>query len=341
MQPLDFPLSLQIETTSRCNAKCGFCPHPETSKSEPQGVMEESLFRAVVDEVSEYPVSMLQPFLNNDPLMDKQILPRTEYIIRKNPLARVSITTNGALLSPKLAEGFAALPLHTIHISSNGLTARAYRDTMQIDGYRVLRNVNCLRDQIARRGSKTRIVVTAILMRNNRDEVLHMKEYWQSRGVDFYLNPLNDRAGNIAPETFKEMLPFKADSNQSQLHYWDMSSCPALYSFMAVLWNGDVVTCCMDWRRAHLMGNAKEKSLREIWTGHRYRAMRALSDAGRLHEMPLCNGCGRNRFAIDSPGLRDELERKQAASSKDLALLGVLDGFRRESPQLIQLGLMR
>ena len=29
MQALDFPNNIQIETTSRCNAKCGFCPYPD------------------------------------------------------------------------------------------------------------------------------------------------------------------------------------------------------------------------------------------------------------------------------------------------------------------------
>ena len=197
MQALEFPASVQIETTSWCNASCNFCPYPETSKTEPQGVMDEDLFQSIVEQVSHYPVQMIQPFLNNDPLMDKRIVPRLEAIIRKNPRALIRLTTNGALLKPEMARALAAMPLETIHISSNGLTEETYRQTMGIDGYRVLRNVNYLWDELRRRGSKTRLVVTAILLAANRDEVRHMHDYWRARGVTFYLNPLNNRAGTL------------------------------------------------------------------------------------------------------------------------------------------------
>ena len=337
-----FPAGIQIETTSRCNAKCGFCPHPVVSKTEPQGVMEDALYRRLIDEVSGYPVQLLQPFLNNDPLMDKRIVERTEYMVRKNPHAQVCITTNGALLHQGVAEGLASLPLHTIHISSNGLTGDTYLDTMKIDGYTVLRNVNRLLDCLQRRNSRTRLVVTAILMKRNRDEVALMREYWRSRGVEFYLNPLNDRAGNIDVAEFAEMLPFTEPANRSQLHNWHMTACQALYSSLAVLWNGDVVTCCMDWRRDNVMGSVRDATIREVWEGAQYRAIRALSDHGRLNERPLCNGCGHNRFSINSEGLERQLSADAGPqSARDRELLGTLVNLREQSPQLIQLGLMQ
>ena len=342
MRVSPFPVGIQIETTSRCNAKCGFCPHPVVSKTEPQGVMEESLYRRLIDEVSGYPVQLLQPFLNNDPLMDRQIVARTEYMARKNPHAQVCITTNGALLNQDIAEGLAELRLHTIHISSNGLTGDTYRDTMRIDGYTVLRNVNTLRDCLRRRGSRTRLVVTAILMKRNRDEVALMREYWRSRGVEFYLNPLNDRAGNIDVAEFADMLPFAEPANQSQLHNWQMTACQSLYTTLAVLWNGDVATCCMDWRRDNVMGNVRDATIREVWEGAQYRSIRALSDAGRLDERPLCNGCGHNRFSIQPDRLAKQLTSgADAQSERDRELLGTLVHLREQSPQLIQLGLMQ
>ena len=78
MRPLDFPNSIQLETTSRCNASCSFCPYPETSKTQPSGVMDDDLFRASSIS-SRRPVLLIQPFLNNDPLMDPQIVPRLDH----------------------------------------------------------------------------------------------------------------------------------------------------------------------------------------------------------------------------------------------------------------------
>ena len=339
MRTLDFPTSVQIETTSWCNASCNFCPYPETSKTQPMGVMDDDLFEKIVDEVAQHPVGLIQPFLNNDPLMDKKIVPRLETIIRRNPRAKVRLTTNGALLRPEIARALAAMPLEIIHISSNGLTGATYRKTMGIDAYTVLRNVNQLWDEIRRRGSSTRLVVTAILMSTNRDEIRHMHDYWQARGVSFYLNPLNDRGGTMANEQFTQLLPFSDTLNRSQLHTINMSGCGSLYAFMGILWNGDLITCCMDWTRARVMGNARESSLYDLWHGNRYRGMRALSDSGRLDEEPLCRGCGENRFSVDPEAVR-ALAAGQNADS-DIALLEEIQARRETNRELVQLGLLR
>jgi len=341
---LDFPGSIQFETTSRCNAKCGFCPYPETSKTEPQGTMDDDLFEKIVDEISYYPVRLIQPFLNNDPLMDRKIVTRLEHIIRKNPLSRVSITTNGFLLRPEIARALAAMPLETIHISSNGLTREIYRETMGLDGFAVLSNVNLLWDEMKRQGSPTRLVVTAILMSTNKREVEHMRQYWCARGVTFYLNPLNNRAGNMTPERFRDLLPFDEGANASQLRAYNMSGCPSLYAWMGILWNGDMVRCCMDWRRAKVLGNAREQSLYSLWHGREYGGLRAVSDAGRLNEMPLCGECGENRFSIDPAVLRQVLSTKaesQLEAANDLRIFETIEAFRIQTPELIQLGLIR
>lgn len=335
MRALNFPNNIQIETTSRCNAKCEFCPYPQTSLTQPNGVMSQDLFEKIVDEISYYPVHMIQPFLNNDPLMDKQIVPRLELILRKNPQAQVNVTTNAFLMRPEVARALAAMPLHTIHISSNGLTPATYRQTMGIDGFAVLRNVNYLWDEIRRRGSRIRLIVTAVLMSTNKHEVEDMREYWLARGVTFYLNPLNNRAGNMSAETFARLLPFDDEVNRSQLHHVNMSGCPALMAYLGILWNGDLITCCMDWRRSHVMGNAAEDTLQRLWHGQAYRKIRHLSDTGRLDEDPLCRRCGEDRFQINAESLLGPLP------ARDRELVDNLQAYRKQTPELVQLGLMR
>lgn len=343
MKALDFPNNIQIETTSRCNAKCKFCPYPETSLTQPQGTMDEDLFCSIVEQISRYPVQLIQPFLNNDPLMDRRILPRLELIVRKNPKARVMVTTNGFLLSDEIARGLAELNLETIHISSNGLTPEVYRETMGIDAFTVIRNVNNLWDHLRRARSSTKLVVTAILLKANKHEVSHMRDYWNSRGVSFYLNPLNDRAGNISQETFYQLLPFSQRANKSQMFSADMSGCPALYSFMGILWNGDLVTCCMDWRRSNFMGNAREDSLYNLWHNRAYQKLRGLSDAGRLGEVELCGQCGDNKYSIDTQALRELIEHQAGDSdeAQDAEVVCMLEKLREDEPGAIKLGLLR
>lgn len=343
MQALPFPNNIQIETTSSCNAKCGFCPYPETSQTQPQGQMDDALFESLVDQISRHPVDLIQPFQNNDPLMDKKIVPRLELLIRKNPGSRIMITTNGYLLRPELARTLAAIGLHTIHISSNGLTSSVYRQTMGIDGYTVIKNINYLWDQIRKAGSPTKLVVTSVLMKANKSEIEHMRRYWRSRGVMFYVNPLNNRAGNLTEERFIQLLPFDEQANRDQLMQLNMSGCPSIYSFMGILWNGDVVRCCQDWRRARVMGNAREQSLESIWHGDHYRWMRAMSDAGRLNEVELCHECGEQQFHIDLGALNNFLARQPQSetTAADMRVAAQLASLRETEPEALQLSLLR
>jgi MoaA/NifB/PqqE/SkfB family radical SAM enzyme len=310
MRPLDFPNNVQIQTTAFCNASCGFCPYPETSRTLSMGVMEEDLFRSIIDQLAGRQILLLQPFLMNEPLMDKRIVPRLAYMKAKVPGARINITTNGVLLRPALVKELVRLDLDSIHVSSNGLTSETYLATMGIDGAEVLANVNNLADELRSAGARTRLIVTALLLKQNREEVFLAREYWRRRGVEFFLNPLNDRAGNIDRHEFEGMLPFDDDVNRAQLLRYNMSGCPALYAFLGILYNGDLVTCCMDWRRSLILGNAREHSLYELWHGQPYSVIRALSDSGRLAERELCRKCGENRFSIDQESLENLLMRE-------------------------------
>ena len=345
MEALNFPNNIQIETTSRCNAGCFFCPYPETSQSQPMGVMDDALFEAIVEEISQHPVQLIQPFLNNEPLMDNDIISRLELIIRKNPKARVCITTNGVLLRKEIIRELSKMPLDTIHISSNGLTKVTYRETMQIDAYTVLHNVNVLLDTLKAKGSKIRLVITAILLKSNKHEIEHQRRYWKARGVSYYLNPLNDRAGNIESDAFEAQLPFGAEANRSQLLRFNMSGCPSIYSFMGIHWNGDVIACCNDWRRANVLGNVRQKSLAEIWHDRPYQHMRRLNEVGRLNDLSLCDACGNNKFMIDPGAVRDLIEKQPSLTREecdaDVSVLSMLENARSEDEAFPQLGLLR
>ena len=343
MTPLEFPNNIQIQTTAFCNASCNFCPYPVTSKELPMGHMDEELYRSIVDQLPGRDIALLQPFLMNDPLMDKKIIPRLAYMKERTPNTRINITTNGALLRSRIADELAALDLDSIHISSNGINPKTYKETMGIDGALVLKNVNYLADALRNAGCKTELIVTSILLRETEEEIFVAREYWRSRGVTFYMNPLNDRAGNLGSGEFTQLLPFDADIQRTQLLNYDMSGCPALYSFLGILYNGDLVTCCMDWRRSLVLGNAREKSLYELWHDRPYQQIRRLSDEGRLGERELCRKCGENRFSIDKRALVDLLQRQSDGSRPSAALSAArkLSEAHAEDPELIKMNLIR
>ncbi len=307
------------------------------------GRMDDELFMSIIDQLAEHEVSLVQPFLMNDPLMDKQLVPRLSYMKRKLRGPRINITTNGALLGPKVAREFARLDLDSIHISSNGITQSVNKATMGIDNPTVLRNVNVLADELRKSGARTELIVTGLLLHATRAEVFIARDYWRSRGITYFINPLNDRAGNIAHDKFEAQLPFDREVNRSQLLSYDMSGCPSLYSFMGILYNGDLVTCCMDWRRSLILGNARKNSLYDLWRSRAYRHIRQSSDTGRLGERLLCKQCGQNRFSIDQDVLQDHIDRQMEGTGQQdhLRVAKLLRETYEQDQQSVKLNLVR
>jgi len=57
-----------------------------------------------------------------------------------------------------------------------------------------------------------------------------------------------------------------------------------------ILYNGDVLLCCVDWERSTVLGNLKEKSLAEIWNSEAYMRIRRDYFNNRTNNI-LCGKC--------------------------------------------------
>ena len=82
---LKFPKNLSIQTSSFCNASCVFCPHEEIKDSFPKKIMEEKLYRKIIDESSNYKtIERIILYLNNEPLTDSYLVSRINYAKEKS-----------------------------------------------------------------------------------------------------------------------------------------------------------------------------------------------------------------------------------------------------------------
>lgn len=58
MPALAFPNNVQIETSSHCNGRCGFCPHPDTRHTQPAGRRDDALFESIVEQLTAHPLEL-------------------------------------------------------------------------------------------------------------------------------------------------------------------------------------------------------------------------------------------------------------------------------------------
>ena len=282
-----FPRMLMVQTTSACNASCAFCPLPGLRKELPQGTMEEPLFESIMRETGEHPeVACINLFLMNEPLCDKQMVPRIKLAHRHNPQAQISLWTNAVNLTPKMTDRLLDSPLGSLGVSLHAHTPEAYRRaTGRKDFYRVLGNlVHFVEQRLARRPDLALVIryvdANAYLSRPEREE---LRQFWQEGQLQLDIDDgFLGRAGNLpAPAAparpHRRLHGCRALGGPKQAH---------------VLYTGQVVLCCMDYRRASNLGNLNQERLGQVWQGERRReALEMLFGLRETDEGFLCNRC--------------------------------------------------
>ena len=279
-----FPRTIQIQTFTGCNADCIFCPYGATSESQPKGRMPPELFRRIIDEAARYRVRRISPYLMNEPLMDRDLFDKIRYIHATIPDCRVVVTSNGHFLTPPVVDALLSLGggLHELYISFQGIDRESYGTTMRgsMDFDRTLANVNHFIDEQRRRGLDrpklwVTMVDTAVI------DARRAVAYWRARGVASKYTTLENRGGNIRnAESF---------SRTKAMSYY--TTCTRLFKQAYIMFNGDMVLCCVDYSRERVLGNITDRSIHDVWNGPAAREIRRRYLAHEFEGLPLCGNC--------------------------------------------------
>lgn len=279
-----FPRTMQIQTITGCNADCVFCPYGETYQGQPKGRMALELFRRIIDESSEHAVSRISPYLMNEPLLDPTLFDKVRYVNDRIPGAKVVITTNGHFLTPEATEAMLDLRsgIHEVYVSVQGVDREAYartmRGNMSLD--RTLANVDQFVAEQRRRGQeRPRLWIT--MVDTTLIDARRAVAYWRSRGIDSKYTMLENEGGTIP----------QADrwSRSGAMSVYD--NCPRLFKQAYILFNGDMVLCCVDYSRKQVLGNITKSSILDVWNGPVATEIRRRYIARELDGLPLCGSC--------------------------------------------------
>lgn len=280
-----FPRYVLIQTTSACNARCMICPYKDTYATMPQGVMDDALFARIVDELARHnEVFQVMPYLMNEPLLDAKLPARIAYIRQAMPHVCIHIVTNGMMLDDTLTHQLITSGLSSIKISMLGHRKETYERVMGSKAYdiafpRIERFVARARQE---RGKDfVSVCLTNTPGYVSPEEVDEARSFWQSRDIryEFIDYPIS-RAGNVP------MLKAPRHTH--------MTRCRSMWrdEMIHILFNGDVIVCCMDWQREVVLGNLRTQSIAEIWHGQTYAEVRSIiaGTATGAHDF-LCYRC--------------------------------------------------
>ncbi len=280
-----FPENLSIQTTSICNAHCIFCPYEQIKDKFPAKVMDNSLFRKIIDESSSYrQIKRIILYMNNEPLTDKFIIERINYAKEKIPWSSVHLLTNGSLLNDALIRNLLDSRLDWIGFSLHGVRKQTFEKTMGIDYDKTFKNVNNFINSAKEvKNIKEYVMVTFLrhiyLSESEKEEAF---AYWKSKGIErisYFDGPVS-RAGNV--------------KNMPTVRNHSVYGCNSIWAneMMHIVEDGNVVACCMDWNREINLGNLNADSIAQVWNSQSYNEFRERRD-GLLssEEEFLCKRC--------------------------------------------------
>lgn len=267
----DFPMHLDIETTSRCNLKCTFCDKLPLLQRNQLGDIDFALYRKIIDEGAEHRLWGVKLSYRGEPLLHKKIVEMVEYAVRRNVLD-VYFNTNGMLLTKTIAQRLIDAGLTRISVSVEGTDPVAFekeRIGAKLDT--IMSNISTLIDLRDRAG----VEYPKIRVQTVR---------FPGLDLDQYTTYWSTRCDEVAAVDYKN----ESRRVQELRHDW---GCPQLWQRMTIEWDGSVFPCNNDDLRALSSGNARTKTIYDCWHDSRVQAVRELHRNGQSHLVQDCNGC--------------------------------------------------
>ena len=278
---LPLPTVLMIENTNHCNAECVMCPRDTLSRK--RGFMDFGLFEKIIKEASSEkrkPITHLHGF--GEPLLDKRLPDRIQ-LATEYGITRTYLVSNASLLFPETSRKIIGAGLEKMKISFYGTDEESYNHTMKrLDFEVTLQNIkDFLRIRKDMKSQTPRLILQYLPNETNHAKIAEFRALW---------SPLIDpRAGDCL--NVASLHNYGGGRAYNRLGKTIVSVCYFPWTSMSVLWDGRVVTCCMDSNGVQVLGDLNSQSVQDVWNGPGLSGVR--SDFGKLDygNYPVCLSC--------------------------------------------------
>jgi radical SAM protein with 4Fe4S-binding SPASM domain len=289
-----YPTTLSIEPTTSCNLRCPECPSGLRSFSRPTGMLDEDLFKNIIDQSSDY-LTYLHIYFQGEPFLHPRFLDMVAYADRQKVFT--STSTNAHYLNEKNVNAILDSGLKQLIVSMDGLTQEIYED------YRIGGNLEKVKSGLAlliqkRNESKQafpRIVLQFLVTGKNEHQIPALKEWSKEVGVDeLQLKTTQiynfEHGSPLIPKDhrYSRYLP-NADGTW-KLKKKIQNKCWRMWQGAVFTWDGRMLPCCFDKDGQHVMGKIHESGLKAIWNNAPYSLFRKqlLNDRSQID---ICKNC--------------------------------------------------
>jgi molybdenum cofactor biosynthesis enzyme MoaA len=266
------PLCVDIETAAVCDLACPFCYRQFLAT--PDKIIDEALFRRIVDQAAALGVPSLKLNWRGEPLLHPKLPEFVDYAKRKGILETI-INTNATTLDEKKAKALIEAGLDLIIYSFDGGSKESYErmrpgrfKANSFDAvYGNIRRLAELRTEMGAHFPRTKIQM--ILTAETFAEQDSFFELFGPYVDDVTVKQYTERGGSLADlddETrgklrssleargLSEDIPYMREADGTVYVATGRLPCEQPFQRMLVTYDGRVGMCCYDWGAQHPVG---------------------------------------------------------------------------------------
>lgn len=251
---ITLPRVVLIETRSKCNGTCSFCPASALTDERPDELMNIETLRKILNDLAKINYSnRVSLFNNNEPFLDKRIYEIVKLTRKYLPKAYIELKSNGTLLNQeKVIKVFAA-----------GL------DMLNINDY-------------SKNNAHT----------NNIENL--KKELSSSRRFNINSNIGSPKRINIELRKMDAVLGSRGGKSPNKKDFFNpykTQPCMRATEMMTINPKGNVGICCEDYASTLIVGNVNNESIYKIWSSKDYVYIRKSLLEGNRSINQICSKC--------------------------------------------------
>lgn len=288
------PIAISFEPTTSCNLRCPECPSGLRSFTRPTGMLQDEVFKKVIDEISPS-LWYLIFYFQGEPYLHPRFTELVKYASAKGMYTATS--TNAHYLTDEHARKTVESGLDRLIISIDGTTQEVY-EQYRIGGKleKVLegtRNIVAWKKKL--KSTTPHIIFQFLVVKPNEHQIAEVQQLARELGVDEVglktAQVYDYEGGNDLIPTIEKYARYqrKADGrwaikNRLFNHCWK------LWHSCVITWDGAVVPCCFDKDAEHKMGTITDNTFQQLWQNESYGQFRASVLRSRS-EIEMCKNC--------------------------------------------------
>lgn len=291
---------LQIELTHKCNAKCSFCFRDEVKINKDMDL--KTCFN-ILDMAKEIGVEYIRYVGYGENLLYRDFTKVLKYTT--SMFSKVDFNTNATLFNKEISEEIVKSGIDNIVFSVTGFDNAVYKNFQGKDVKYKIEDVNRNILEFIEINNKlkgnVKTYMQYIKTEENIQDLKKYIEFWKNRVTDINISYLSSMYGKIKKYDVQKL-----------------KKCGYLGEMFLIHADGDISTCCTDYKKGTKIGNIKEISLNDASKSEELKRMLNYNETLDISFLPeICKKCD---AILDDENICLEYKYSELEKYKDIIL---------------------